>query len=378
MGVAADAVLPKDETPGASLTADTGDAGMNQYDMLYVGADGKTTANGGELVAYYSAIGENVSTVDLGAKTWKDKLGKAADATFKGDGWYTLPGGGFGYTFSVDSFKAVSGSYGLSLPENLLLPNLYIETLGRATSFLREDGQLIEVQSGGLRYNDSASNNYTSFVRVDLLSSVFFIGIPRKGTCEQYGNRFYLSYKGFSQFHSSGIYPSGSYADTVYTPAAISNGYKPVILTAQYGRTTAADGTETYTVGYPIGETKTLKLITAADKAALKAETTSDKAGKLSFFNGIPSDVYAIRVYNAPLTQTEKEQNAAADVLAYAGADLTKYLALSSHVRDIVNGMLAAGGIVEDKQTLAGKLDEIFSLVEESFDITETLTCRMA
>ena len=382
MGVAADGTLPESGGGGESGSTGTTATAMTEYDKLYVGADGSETANGGKLVAYYSAIREDVASVDLTAKTWADKLGKAGNATIKapsapatGADWYTLENGGFGYTFTFDTFKRVSGSYGLSLPEALLSPNLYIETLGRANSFLQENGELIEVKAGeGVRYNDSLSSNYTSFVRVDLLSSVFFVGMPRSGDCEKYGNRWYLSYRSFAQFHSSGNYPRGHYNDSTLSSASKSNGYKPVTLTAQYERITAANGDETYSLGYATGEWHTMSTVITTDaKAALRAEASyTDKAGKLSFFNGIPSDVYAIRVYDAPLTEIEKFQNAAADVLTYAGADLTEYLSLTNAGRASANKMLAAGGIIEDKAKLEASLASICALCKNIVDVSET------
>ena len=374
MGVAADEVLPKDETPGGSTSSGGQTSAMSEYDKLYVGADGSETANGGKLVAYYSAIREDAATVDLTAKTWADKLGKAAPATFKGDGWYTLSDGGFGYDFPYDSMSSVAGSYVLALPESFLeLSSLYIETLGRVNSFREADGTIKEVTSNGTKFNPSTSS-YASFVRIDLLSSVFFIGMPRTGDCEKYGNRWVLTYQGFSHFLHYGGLPSGNYTDSAYYTAAKANGLKPVILTAQYERVVDAFGTETYTIGYPTSERKTMKAVTVAEKAELaKVKPNSvDKAAPLSFFNGIPSDVYSIRVYSAPLTERERNQNAAADVLAYAGADLTEYLSLSSAGRASANKMLAAGGIIEDKAKLEESLANICALCKNIVDVSET------
>ncbi|MBO5653005.1 MAG: hypothetical protein J6S44_02195, partial [Clostridia bacterium] len=183
MGVAAEEVLPKDETLPAGEGESAEGATLNEYDLLYVGADGSKTAAGGELIAYYSALREDVATVNLTAKTWRDKLGKSPDATIIGSDWSLLSDGGFGYDFPYSSFTKVSGSYGLALSDDFLdLQSLYIETLGKVNSFRNEDGTLIDVSpSNVLRYNNDAKN-YTSFARIDVLCSLFFIGIPRSTT----------------------------------------------------------------------------------------------------------------------------------------------------------------------------------------------------
>ncbi len=370
--IAAEEVLPKDETPGTQSETVAEENALTDYDKLYVGANGEKTANGGELIAFYTAMGEDVASVNLTAKTWSDKLGKAADATLIGDGWVTYAEGGFGYDYAYNDLKSKAGNYGLALPEELLLPDLYIETLAKVNSFREADGTLLSITKG--TYNTSPSN-YASFVRIDLLSSLFFIGIPRTGACESHGSRWMLTYLAAATIYHAGAWSKyKSSNEFVYTNAARANGLMPVAVTSQYERTTDADGTETYAVGYAIDSRYEMK-ITAAEKAALAADKTKtvDKAKSLSFFNGIPSDVYAIRVYSAPLTESERDQNAVADILAYVGADLTKYLSLNAETRAVINGILAKGGIIEDKAAVSAKLNETVKLYENQIRIEDTL-----
>ena len=67
LGVLAEGDLPKDESTlgQGAATQEAGLPTMTDYDALYVGADGTPTANGGKLVALSSAIGEDLSSVDL-------------------------------------------------------------------------------------------------------------------------------------------------------------------------------------------------------------------------------------------------------------------------------------------------------------------------
>ena len=372
MGVAADEALPKDETPGGSTESGATTPAMTEYDKLYVGADGSETANGGKLVAYYSAIREDASTVDLTANTWASKVGGADPATLKGT-WVKLDDSGIGFDFAYDNREQVAGNYGLSLPVAFLTPDLHVETLGRIKSFREADGTIKEVSSSTKRFLTERTN-YASFVRIDALASVFFFGMPRSGDTEKYGNGWYVSYRDFPYFYHNGGHPS-RYNDTVYSSTSKDNGYMPVILTAYYERITDAEGTETYLIGYPASSDKGTRVLTAAEKANLATQKSAskDKAGALSFFNGIPSDVYSIRVYNAALTERERNQNAAADVLAYAGADLTEYLALSAAKREIADGLLAAGGIVETKAAADARVKEVLKLCNNPVKVEDTL-----
>ena len=141
MGVAADEVLPKDETPGATSQSASDGFALSDYEKLYVGANGEKTALGGELVALYSTFGDSAATVDLTAGKWADKMG-GADATLRGrEIWQKLTRG-IGYDFPQSELTTHSGNYGIDLPEALLTPDLYVETLGKVNSFTNPDGTL--------------------------------------------------------------------------------------------------------------------------------------------------------------------------------------------------------------------------------------------
>jgi hypothetical protein len=179
-GIAAEEVLPKDETPGAQSETVAEENALTDYEKLYVGADGGKTANGGELIAFYTAMGEDVASVNLTAKTWSDKLGKAADATLIGNGWVTYAKGGFGYDYAYNDFKSKAGNYGLALPEELLLPDLYIETLAkvkttRTQQALSRIGKLtlrdFNSEMAGLK-SDEEKLSYSYMVMISLLSEL--------------------------------------------------------------------------------------------------------------------------------------------------------------------------------------------------------------
>ena len=371
VGVAAEETLPKDETPGAQ-TAPVADGGtLSGYDAMYVGADGTSTANGGTLTALYTAFGSDLSTVDLSAGTWTDKVSGLV-ATVKGAGWTAGANGGFGYDFAYDQMTKISGNYGISLPETLLSPDLCVETVGMVKSFRNADGTVVNMSASNAVFYNNSTACLASFVRVDLLCSVFFVGLGR-GSSENLGNRWYLGYQAFAE-HYGKAGKIITYNDAVYASAVLANQSKPVTLGAYYERSTEANGTETYAVGFATGERYTATA-TAAEKATLAAKkgSTRDKAGLFSFFNGVPSDVYAIRVYSAPLTEAERNHNGTVDILAYAGADPTDYLALDASTRAVVDAMLCAGGFSADRAAVEKRLDDLLAIFASECDVEETL-----
>ena len=61
--------LPKDTSGGLPSSAEETGASKTDYDALYVGADGSTTAAGGTLVALYTAYGSDPSLL-LSQEKW--------------------------------------------------------------------------------------------------------------------------------------------------------------------------------------------------------------------------------------------------------------------------------------------------------------------
>ncbi|MBO5754631.1 MAG: hypothetical protein J6R89_01100, partial [Clostridia bacterium] len=369
MGVAADEVLPKDETPGATSQSASDGFALSEYEKLYVGANGEKTALGGELVALYSTFGDSAATVDLTAGKWADKMG-GADATLRGGEIWQKLTRGIGYDFPQSELTTHSGNYGIDLPEALLTPDLYVETLGKVNSFTNPDGTL---QSNLEIFYNNRGTCAASFARVDLLSGVFFICLS--GGNQDFGNRWFLCYRAFGTHFGNNpdLYQAVTPNDMVYASAARNNGNKPTLIGAYYERTTDSEGAETYAVGFSTGE-RFATTISAAEKARLATyKNGSDKAGVLSFFNGIPSEAHVIRVYSAPLTEAERVQNAVVDILAYAGADISAYAKIDATKRAVINNMLAVGGFAEDKESMDARLNELLALFETKFDLDKTL-----
>jgi len=95
----------------------------------------------------------------------------------------------------------------------------------------------------------------------------------------------------------------------------------------QVTKTTDDGGNVAYGIGYNNAATPT---VTFAVDAAMYSELSQKKPSgrdvetgrRFSLFNTMPADVYAIRVYNAPLNSDEKNQNRLVDLLCYHGVEL--------------------------------------------------------
>lgn len=388
--LAAEEALPKDESGSSIATVMEDDATKSVYDALYTGADGTKTANGGTLVALYSAFGTDLSTVDLTAGTWADKMGGAA-ATIRGAGWTAGVNGGFAYDFSYEQRTSVSGSYGISLSESLLTADVYVETAATVNGIRNADGTL---QENEVTYNIS-STNHASFVRMDALCSLFFLTVKVKNGVaimngdESFGGRWFFSYLAFPQhFGNSSDHPGEfiltNVDDGVYRKGAAANGKVPVFVGAYYGRVTDTVGNETYTFGYHDGETHTCTL-SAADKATLADHKSNslDKAPVFSFFNGVPSEVYAIRVYSSALTEAERQHNLSVDLYAYAGVDVAEYAALDSAKRSAVDTFVLVSKAVTKEDITANYLEALRIYngktdFRNNYYVTEGLTLLLA
>ncbi len=367
--------LPKDESQSGVSSAPQTETLTEKtaYDGLYVGADGSTTANGGKLVALFTAFGTDASA-DLTAGTWSDKMNGNV-ATLRGDGWTVGAKGGIGYDLPNAEFETKAYTYGVALPEALLTANVSVETLGVVKGLRNEDGTLITVSNTSNFHNNKAKD--ASFVRMDLLYGVFFAGFHSSNSSQTYGARWLLSRWVFSQYwgnanttHSKQV----AQHDGVYADAAVANGNKPPVMGAYYERTTADDGSQTYKLAYLVGKQYTASA-TVADIAKYDAAgvNSKDTAPLFSFFNGVPSDVYAIRVYSAPLTAAERTHNAFVDLMAYANVDLTMYNGLTSSSRATVESIMSQYSFGASTEDIQAAMDDILNMMTPDVSLDDVL-----
>lgn len=125
--------------------------------------------------------------------------------------------------------------------------------------------------------------------------------------------------------------------DTNLRAAYEANGNQPVISTIYLSKNTDSTNVS-YGVAYDNGNSYTKTAYTLSEYATAKdtARGAASEQPIFSLFNGVPGDVYAIRVYNCALTAAEKEQKRFADLAAYLALPLSCYAQLSADAQTTV------------------------------------------
>ncbi len=325
------------------------DVPKTEYDLLYV-------QNG--LIGLYTAFGNDAS-LDLSTATvgkWYNKIDNRESAVLNGGNtwWKRGDNGGFGYTMNLTQWQSSAKQVGISLPDRYAdLENFTVETVTSLKGITNADGtRYVNVYTAaegstpatGSRYG-YYSNNFSSF-RFDCLYSMYFVTLHQNGVGGSLlGN---MSFTSRWMFGQTGYASHNWNKDYEYRPANPTGIFKnageewvlreksmhlPTLDTAHYVKTASKDGSGqvegyTYQVSYN-GKTAVKASLTVTEFDALfSGAKTNESATAFSLFNAIPSHVYAIRVYDRPLLESEKAQNHFADVAAYYGLDLTEYYKL--------------------------------------------------
>lgn len=324
------------------------------YDELYIGADGSKTANGGSLVALYTAYGQNDTSVDIEHGIWFDKMGSnhatvvggAYDATANTSGWKYRPLGGFGYDLSVEYgaegsayLKAQEASDNVITfaPALVMTPDFTVEYVASFDHLqLYTDGVYVG------EYTDIMGSHWADFDRpsdtIGLLVNAYARGgcIDGDTTKGYRGVRWLIAPPGFThntygaKYGWNGSLWGDSRPDAaVYTQtvmrdeSAIEGGEYQADYTL-YKNTKKTDGATYYT--YDVTE--------PPEANNKKNPYFKDAEGQeFKLFSQTPASVYAVRVYDATLTASEMLYNRFIDLAAYAGADLTAFKQLEKDLQ---------------------------------------------
>ncbi len=357
---------------------------MTDYDKLYAGADGNPTANGGSLVALFSAYGDNSASLDLVNKSWRDKVGMNDivfqgamydEATGKGY-WKLRQDGGVGYDMNFDTtgkngtYNSGSGVYMQLEPSLIASPDFTVEYVVAYEYFTYLDGSVCPVNLK-LTYNESPAET------IGLLKNFVSRTGPIDATGASRGTRWYVAkpstgwqQSGFNHQLWGDVRPD----DDIYLQSItrdesdITGGKQAVyeinkngsmVLKGTY-KSNAAQAGEIYYIG-------------------------SDAAGQsFQLFRQIPVSAYSIRVYDAVLTSTEMQHNRFVDLAAYCGADMTAYMALSKEAQTIVDSMLAGNGFDLDTEAFEAALKTVTDILgndsglADSLYVTDGLTMLLA
>ncbi len=317
------------ETEGETAVA------MTEYDKLYVGADGGKTENGGTLKGLYTAFDLAEAAAIISAGKWHNKMDATGetDATVidkVGDTWTAGEKAGFGYTWALADWNKDSKSpnAGISLPNDYAsLPDFSVEasyTFHPLTDY-------------------NSTNKYATVAafRIDRMAA---IGFPTNcyGQTSNANNRSVLRWV----ITAKASLGHGGNSDPLIKDGATGtrynfwwdvtsqNTYRANLdantgVTAFYSKDTNAanavvGSTEpyvTYGIFYNVGNVATKTFLNPSpltyDQYAAMGDITDTRVGNISFFNDFPAEAYAIRVYDAVLTEAEKQHNHLIDLLAF-------------------------------------------------------------
>lgn len=326
------------------------------YSKLYVTA--------GLVGLYTSFKGENYFDLSQMNGTWQNRVAGGAPAVLgQSKVWTTEKHGGLGFVLTQYQTSATEGSHAyLGLPEEYTaMDNFTIEFFANMRYVTNADGTRGGTYSGTSTYafrlgflslSGPLNGNrldwrplYTRYT-LDNLNWGNMQYDPLGGDLDVYSGNSTLrdwytakntSGKIYSDLHSELIVGTdariGATGPVAFTKVTAENGnatfgYYNLSATGTIGTWTkdAMDKAESTTITYEKGD----KEITENKK---NLGTTLSTA---LFFNSLPTFLYAVRVYDDALTDTEKMQNFFADVCAYCNLDMTAFDALSTEEKNAV------------------------------------------
>lgn len=317
------------------------------------------------LVFSLSAFDLQDASVDLSLGAWYSTVGESAaflaggayHPTENPTGWQMGEAGGLTYRFSsLAEFNQSGTDVGIVLPASVLSDGDFaLEAVFRPEFIKDKKGELVTHNNETSSYKWGAYTGARSFLSVAGLQWCFFQPSSyNAGTVQE------PSYSGASmpmrQFYYkapwdetedkvswTSSYPFGTYS--VDQNGKIKNEILEEVFTLSLNRAVSSGAEYTRTqFEITLGENSyTLTNGDGTDKTDDEKNrqrdfyALSDCAAPCELFFGLPSTVYAIRVYDRTLSKEEKLQNACADIIRYTGADTSAYFAMPESVRKTVH-----------------------------------------
>ena len=401
--------------------------GLDNYDALYIGANGEKTANGGHLLSLFGAFGGDVS-VDLASGVWANKLG-GKSATFGNHEQWERRDGGVGFTIFYGQLDA-DGNFVKDAPTNNVAQNggannsaKFLNTrLQFGLDLLPEEDFTIEYVAkynpiyvadaeGNIALdadgNPEESYNYLTEssdrkgIDAYYAGAIDFIGFISSWTAKRDGIYSPQTPKrGDVIWMLSNKTPSWS-SDTNWVGASAFSGGKGLLTSGirDYGNlhtyaytrdevlTVANDGTRTVEATYSVIRDTLLytseKLSTANTKKGLEY-FDQEETGDFYLSASLPTDFYGVRIYDTVLTTKELAHNAFVDMMAYAKFDLSKYNDLSEIDRVLIETGMMSYGFESDAAKFHANCDALKSFyadqpkAEDTLYVTDGLTVLTA
>ena len=291
----------------AALLESVQDRALDAYDKYYVQKNLVIFLDG------FVALNEWNTNLDLANGTWKSKVGDVT-ATITGTEYWqeSYDGQGIGFRFTKDQYRAslVNGicPAGIEFDPALLPANFTVETVAKIPGLTNADGSRFEDSADSPDTYGVYTSAYSTF-SFDKLKSMTFLCTSHASRGTPMGHRWCFTEKEWKDHNGS-----AGYKDDITLSKVDGN----KILTYTIIRASSSD---------VACNVEVLIDLESKFSTAFTVVPAKDPDPEFHMFKGLPSTVYAIRVYSKKLTAAEQAQNHMADLYNYYGLD-TEFLDL--------------------------------------------------
>ena len=340
---------------------------MSVYDELYIGADGSKSENGGSLSVLLTAYGSGSLSFTDTKNVWYDKMGNH-DATLVGSLWHTLEGGGVGYELNVWASDAKKGTYTQETYLDLGIAALPTEDF--TVEYVAKYKNMQSVDADGNILGDYSGTDWWGGVLSDAVGQLKVIYDRSEGTTlsGRRGCRWFLS-PGAGDWYDASYnnqqlwYDSSRNDTTVFTQQLVRD------LTVEGGATLA-----TYKILKNSTTVRTGNYNSTTPSAANSNTyyTGAESETLFYLFRRTPVNVYAVRVYDAVLTEYEMAYNHFIDLLAYAEADPALLTNLDAESRAFVIDAFKKNSF-SDREAFIQSVEETVKLITSDWNADTSL-----
>ncbi len=381
---------------------------LSIYDELYVGADGSRTANGGKLINLFVAFGGDAS-VNLSSGIWLDKLSdstatfgnakyweKRADGSVGYTGFYGQlnPDGSINKSATTNNISAGASSFTqtkLDFGIDMLPKDDY--TIEYTAKYMpiyvaNPDGTIAEDADGNpLEYYNATGQGVASSQYAGAIDYIGFISswaVNRDGYYSGHGpNRgdvIWMLHDGNAAW-SADINWVGSAAwgsGGLKAPNIRENGavHTYVMMRDEELSVDPATGGRAVEATF-----STLRDATIFNTCKVSTVNTAkgmeyfdkDDGGYFFLSSMLPTDFYAVRIYDAALTDEELKWNNFVDMASYVRADLNEFLELDAATQSLVVGLMAGQGFPADADAFAEALRDTVEIYKDPITAEDSL-----
>ncbi len=349
------------------------------YDELYIGADGSKTQNGGSLSVLLSAYKPGSIAFTDTKNVWYDKMGNY-DATLVGSLWKLNDNGGVGYDLNVSATDAKKGTYTQEIYLDFGIAALPKEDF--TLEYVVQYKNMQSVDDSGNVLGDYSGKDWWGGVLSDAIGQLKNIYDRSEGTT--LSGRRYCRW-----FLSPG---AGDWYDASYNNQQLwydGSRNDSGVFTQQIVRDLTVEGAKTLAT-YTLLKNSTAVRTGNYDSTVASASnsntyyTGANSETLFYLFRRAPVCVYAVRVYDAVLTEYEMAYNHLIDLLAYAEVDLSVLSNMDAETKAFLVDTMKSTALTKDKQSLENTIRDTQNLYrtdwnkDTSLYVTDGLTVLLS